>query len=187
MILDIFIFSLKQIVQSFYGYVGKSIETNQFLLLEVVWMGHTFFRYSGYCILAQEGPRDFSDAEKCLYTAYEATYFLKWLVFKMWPKNWLFGHCSIKFRQFLVFQYAIATFIYNLWSNIQLKMFILEGVAKNWFYCTQQHKILMILGSFVQKGCWNLSHVAKRFQGPHIAMDNRVDDVKRTLFNLSTI
>ena len=43
-------------------------------------------------ILAQEGRENFSDTAKCLqwphlYTTYEATYDLKWLFLKIWPKN----------------------------------------------------------------------------------------------------
>ena len=83
--------------------------------------------------------------------------------------------------------FAIATFIYNLWSNIWPKRVIFEDMAKKLILLHTAAHDFDDSELFVQKGCSNLSHVTIRFQGPHFAMDSSLDDVKRSLFYLSTI
>ena len=70
-----------------------------------------FFRVSplsDFCILAQEGPRDFSNIAKCsqwphLYMSYEATYSSKCKFIEIWPKNRFFGIHGTIFDEFSYF------------------------------------------------------------------------------------
>ena len=73
-----------------------------------VHLGHALFRVSplsDFCILAQGGPRDFSNIAKCsqwphLYMSYEATYSSKCKFIEIWPKNRFFGIRGTIFDEF---------------------------------------------------------------------------------------
>ena len=64
-----------------------------------------FRGHSNFCILAQEGCRDYSDTLNCalysyLFTTYEATYTLKGLFSEIWPEN---GFWVDKVHNFVIF------------------------------------------------------------------------------------